>query len=510
MKFPAQARASFIAVLLCVAPFFVLPIPPMSDLSDHVLVARILAQYHNPTLGFDKYFSVHWELHSGIATYALLSAMQSVASPFVGARVYLVTWVVALWASVYFLARCCGSKAPWAAALAALPLTFGWYVYTGLLPFIATIPLFALIVGFWNAEIPSRIKIPLVACFLCVSFLFHVVGAGAAVVALCVSYICTRFTGDAHPGKWWHLALSIAPVTLLTVNFLYGSHRPHAVVHWTSPLANIKPCISFTVGALSTVAAILLLLWLLGLAAALLVRGRLWSRSSHVLVVPALVLAGIACVLPVTFGSLWPAGPRLLPFALLLLIAAVAWEAIQVRLLVSGMLALIVGLSASTSFKAAALRSDFDDFLSGREFVTSGARLLPILVNPNEGSHWVQPFWSLASAYTITSGGENPYVFADPFVQTAASPLRYRAPETTRQFASLLGKPMEPAEYRGVSRSYDYVLVWGLWPQLEAVLADEMTLLHRQGRLVIYGSRPGDAAQPRRLIEGATPETLLQ
>jgi len=481
-------------ILLCAVPFFVLPIPPLTDLPDHLLVARILAEQHSTVLGFDRYFDVDWEFHPGTATYVLLAAMQTFASPFAAAKLYLLVWVAALWASVYFLARSCGSRAPCSAALAALPLAFTFYVYRGFLPFITTIPLFALIVGFWHAKFSPLVKVPLVAFSLCILFLFHVVGAGAAVVTLCVSYIGAAYNGDIHSAKWWQLALSIAPVALLTLSFLYGSHEPHAMVHWTNPIANIRSCIGFTVGTLSTVASMLVAIWLFGLVAILVVTRKLCSPSSRLLVIPALVLTAIACVLPVDMGNLWPAGPRLLPFALVILVVAVAWEAISARLVVVGTLALIVGLSASTSFKAATLRSDFADFLSGRPFVTPGARLLPILVDPNEGSDLIQPFWYLASAYTIARGGENPYVFADPFVHTAASPLRYRDPGIVGRFAFLFRKQVQPDEYRGVSRAYDFVLVWGLSPQLEAILREEMRLLHRQGKLAIYGQRSPSAS----------------
>src|SRR5258708_2958459 len=106
----------------------------MDDLSEHVLVARVIVEHHNASLAFDKYFDVHWELHPGVAFYALLSGLQLIAAPFAAAKIYLVAWMTALWASIYFLARTNGSKKPWIPALAGTPLAFSWYVYSGFLP----------------------------------------------------------------------------------------------------------------------------------------------------------------------------------------------------------------------------------------------------------------------------------------------------------------------------------------------------------------------------------------
>ena len=94
-----------------------------------------------------------------------------------------------------------------------------------------------------------------------------------------------------------------------------------------------------------------------------------------------------------------------------------------------------------------------------------------------------------AAALSIYRGGATPYVFAAPYIKTGASLLRYRE---EFGYAFLYG-PLRPArDYRGVGRQYDYVLVWGIDTDLNAVLAQELTLRHRYGPLRLYASARGD------------------
>ena len=487
------------ALVLCALPFYVSVVPPMTDVSQHVLVARILSAYGDPAFHFPDYFGIEWHMSPGALCYVLLAGLQKLATPFGAARAYLTLFVVATYAAIWSLAKVTGHAEPRVPALVSLPLAFCWYVYMGLLPFLMTIPLFALAMAVWFGAWRARFKVPTLWVLLAALFGLHVVGAAAAAAAIAVAasseFVMRR--RDARRLLW--AGLSVAPVPLLVGVYVLGKNAPAPKPQYAGLVSNAVDVIRYTCTSLDDRASVLMLLWLGFLGVVLIVRRRaLVAQLPAVLAAATLVV--LAVVIPSNLGSLWPAGPRLFPFALVLLIVSVPWTRFA-RWALPGMgLALLGGLCAFTVQHAMALDGPFRDFLGPASSVQQGKRVLPILADPHEGSRWVDPFWSLASAYTVMRGGSNPYVFATPYVKTGASPLRYLSPETDLRYAFLYDRNRGPEDYRGVSAVYDYVLLWGDSPAIAEVLGAEMTVVRRQGKATLFArterSRHDRAADP--------------
>jgi len=99
------------------------------------------------------------------------------------------------------------------------------------------------------------------------------------------------------------------------------------------------------------------------------------------------------------------------------------------------------------------------------------------------------PFWGIADAYVIRRGGATPYVFAFPAVRTNATALTTRAPLEHLYWYEQQESAPAAERYRGVGDTYDYVLLFGETPELEAVLGREMDLAFENGPLAIYRPR---------------------
>jgi hypothetical protein len=488
----ARLATWVLAIVACVAPFHASFVPPLTDVSQHVLVARVLVAYREPALRFADYFGIGWGAAPGMLFYVLLSALQRLTAPFWDARLYLTLWVGLLALSVGCLAKVRGHRDPSLPALLVLPLAFCWYVYMGFLPFLMTLPLFAVTVACWLGNARPTVKIALVWTLLVGLFGFQVVGMAAAAATIAVDSAIRVFSGDARPSRLAWAAVAVVPVPLLLGAYLLGSHAPTVRVSYAGPLVNAIDTVKFTCSTLGNGATVLMLAWLLTLGALIALQLPALLREQRPFAAAAGVLIGLAILMPGELGALWPAGPRLLPYAIVLLAVCLRMpdRPTRRRLLVGGSLALLVGLSMLTIAKIRELRAGFEDFLAAARLVEPGRRFLPILVDPGEGSRWTAPYWSLGSAYTVLRGGFNPYVFASPYVRTGASPLYYRE-STPRSYAFLYDRSRLSEDYRGVSRSYDYVLLWGDDPALARVLGEEMTVLSRRGRATLYGRREG-------------------
>ena len=131
------------------------------------------------------------------------------------------------------------------------------------------------------------------------------------------------------------------------------------------------------------------------------------------------------------------------------------------------------------------INRSYDDFMSAAAVIEHGSRILPIVVEDGEPGGLVHPFWSIASMYNSELGGANPYVFAAPYWRTGEALFRYRNYDCFPH-AHLYDGALESADYRGVERAYDYVLVWGGSQALKSKLGAAMPVVHTQGKLTVY------------------------
>lgn len=479
--------ASSAGLLMAIIPFWAAIIPPMTDVVQHVLVARIVRDFGDPGLAFPTYFTKSW---SGAPTdlfYLLLASIQGLVGPFTDAKVYLTTWVFALWGSVFYLARAFMSAGAWLAALFMLPLAFSWYVYMGFLPFIMSIPLFAFSLGVWFRPVEWRWKVPALWLLLIVLFGFHIVGAAAAGAVIATSAGIDALAGTRNGRRnLIFAALCLLPLPLLLLRYLTGANAPAVQAAEFDLLRNILGLLRFTAASLARPVLYLMLAWMAALVSITIVNLRS-RRIPTVLLISAFILSLLGVIMPASLGALWPAGPRLLPFALLLMAAGATMDKRWRPAAAAGMAMLLLCLSALTTLKVRQLDPQFREFLSGTEHIALGAKVLPILVDPHEGSQDIDPVWSLASSFTILRVGANPHVFAQPYITTGASPIRYRDHKSF-SYAYLFDPTKTAEDYRGVSCCYDYVILWGRDAKLEDVLHDELQLVHEAGRLRVYQS----------------------
>lgn len=489
------------AISLTLIPFFLVSIPPLTDLPQHVLVGRMLTSLSDSTLGYDKYFSVHWRFTPNVIAHSLLSCLQLYTSPFMSAKIYLSIFVLSLFFGQAYFARSVGHDNPNLIALAALPLAFSWPVYMGFLPFIMTLPLFVILLGVWHSvENPWR-RFIFLALLLILLFGFHIIGSSVGAFSLLVFSLLTYYqshsnTPLAHtrPSRRYakkHVIfdfLSIIPVLSLTLWFLAKEESSSLSTSFYPPFQAMKASIYYMVASLSKPMLLLGTFGLLSMALPILVF-TLRKRASHSCSLPLLLLSTalgvISVVVPIKLGILWPAGPRVLPFAYLVAIPLLTLTSRGKKIFLAGVSCYLILACIFTTRDCLELDKRYRNFLSGLHHINYQSKILPIVVDPLKGSAHTDPFWAIASAYTVYRGGSHPYVFAYPYWKTGSALLRYR-PEHEYPFAFLYGDSTN-SSYQGVASYYDAVIVWGENQALQSQLTVELPLLFSKPPLYIYG-----------------------
>jgi hypothetical protein len=484
LAFPALLLPGF---LLAVMPFFQGPAPPMTDFCQHALVAQMMNHLEDTQLNYQAYFTRDSSYRTMYVAQLLLSLLEHFGGAIQGARLFLVLFVALLYLGTYTYLRALGiGPARWI-ALGTLPYAFSWPVYSGLLPYVMTFPLFTFLLAWWAGRPSSATRTVVAAMILVLMHGVHLLGAVGGAIAIAAWSLAEAFTRKPSGNHLKLDLLTVVPVTALVLA-IYAMSPPGGHLVYKTPLTHVKAYLGFNCGSLAELVLPINFAGLVGLGCALVLLGRRGALHPGV-AGAAFALALVGFVAPTDMVRLWPAGPRLLPYAILTAFGLLRLERRGVILFVLATMSIVAGDALATSGKIRALEGPYRDFLSGQDRVPYGAKLLPIVVDPHAGSRHVDPFWSLFSYYTITRGGAHPYAYAYPTYRNQASPLSYRNRDVDFPYAFFYKPEARPEDYRGVSNAYDVVLLWGRAPGIARVLEEEMDLDFEQGDLRLYRPR---------------------
>jgi hypothetical protein len=183
--------------------------PPFQDFPQYVALARTLAHYASPALGFQRYFTLNFETNVLFAPW-LAAAFAWVFDALVAAKLVLSLAIVATPWGVRLLLRSTGRPVEYAGF--ALPLAYNAHVMMGFVSYVVGVALMLWALAFGAlvlAEPRRRWQIALGVTSVCclyshvVPWAFSIAGIGlAALVSL-------------PPRRWASVALPLAPALLL-------------------------------------------------------------------------------------------------------------------------------------------------------------------------------------------------------------------------------------------------------------------------------------------------------
>lgn len=505
-----ELAIAVIAIFVTVAPFAIPQIPVATDLPKHVLVGNVLAHFHDSRLAYLRDFALVYRPRATVLGELALAALIALLPPFVAVKVYLALVTATLWLSGRYLVVQMGSS-PFAALL-LLPLVQSSAVFTGLLPFIASVSLFPLLPAVL-IRYPSGYQRALrVAPILVLLYGFHIVAAAMGCMltvifaleetslfrrvavrlrALAVAQEPRIPSRRIAAGLRWDLC-SIVPAALLMLYFVLQKDSHATQVFYYPPLRQIAAYLAYNVGGLSRIASYFLLIWI---ALAVVI---VWSSARHRgLNIPLLVFAVAAVVLgvclPTQIGGWFLVGSRTLPFALIAVAGLPGLGPSGWRQVISVAMAILCLVSVLNTRAELRVQPMYQTFLSGVPHVAYGSRVLPVIEDRDQGGNaLVEPFSGIEDAYNIFRGGSNPYVFAYPAIMTGASPIRMT---WTSAFTNKFER-RSYVNYRGVGNVYDYVVLWGNLPWARSQFDAELDPVFQNGPLVIYRSRTRHWAVP--------------
>jgi len=428
-----------LAVLSTTLPLFAARYVPIQDLPQHVAAVRVLSDYSEPALAFERFFVTDVFATQYLSVYLLASALASVFGALLACKLVL---AIAMLSLPYALRALLGELGkPRSFALLALPLAHSVHLVLGFVNFLAGLPLlaFGLALALGLARSPSRARTLGLAAVALVCFYTHVIPFGVLALGASLVAIATRSAAGAR-----RVLLPLAPSALAALVWLFTNPAGHLVAsllaggerdapEFTPADRALAELPDWLIDVLPGSADELVLIGWGALVVALFVAtfpravAPALARRRRALgaLVPLAVLAYF--VAPASYGFIWPIHARFPLIALLLTIPALPRPGRAAQAVVASLaLALSAVATHATfrAFRAAALEESAGLAEIVRE-VPLGSRVAGLVWA--RGSRYVRfsPHLHTAAWVQAERGGAVMFSFAE----FPHSPFRFRDAE---------------------------------------------------------------------------------
>ena len=416
-----RAALFAISALLMLVPFLVVDFPPITDLPQHLAQIRLLGDALADPGGP---YQIQWWTPYTVA-YAPLALFQAVAPPLLAGRL-AVAFIGLLWVVTAHAVAARRGRSPLAAVLASL-FVFCNVIYWGFLPFAIGWPVFVLWMLLADREMRRPRDVLLLAVVGLVLYACHALWLlaglawmGLASAADIARVVWTRSALRPLTSQLIWRACAAAPALIAlaawTPGFQASDQRRPAVWN-TDPLMRLDPdwLIDAMLGGLRGPIE-----WILaGAVFAWVVTGvvqhrhRLRETVDGTFLLGAVLLGGLAMVLPDRYMHTIQLPERWLPFAAMLLVLAVPAPRLRpalLRLAVVGLAAVFVAVT--TSAWVAFERRELTGLAEALERLPSQPRVLGLDFQKRSALVRGRPFLQTYAWAQVLKGGTLNFSFA--------------------------------------------------------------------------------------------------
>jgi hypothetical protein len=445
-----------------IAPFWAGELLPYQDAPQHIAAVRVLADYHTPGFGFDKWFELDLGRLQYLGFYLPAAAIAKLTGPVIAVKLMLSLIAIATSAAFWMFLGAFGRDRR--LAVFAPAVFHSAPLYMGFFNFVESVPLALAVVALTERELrsPTVLRAAVVAVAAAGLLWLH---PSALAFALASAAVLALTSGEPRRA----IARALAPFAPAVI--LFGAWAFQALAtrdgpgapartrpHWMGLKNQVLDLLRFgnvLAGNWDEIFVAALLAMFVALVA---VRPRPWvQRGWRLPLLAALTLAAYMAA-PFDMGYMGYIHTRALPFLVML---AIASPSIAPGRKTGAILAAVVALQIGYQLHLAASYRAFDREAQAVELhqvlgaAEPGKRLiaLPDLIQSRVVQF--QPYLHFGAYYEVLRGGRARYNFAE----TPWTPVRFRqGTEPVSLSRGWEAKPLEIDLARAVSDE-DYVLV---------------------------------------------------
>jgi hypothetical protein len=460
----------------------------------HLLVSKMLRDYHDPALNYSAYYQHSWHAIPHLLHTVLVSVLSHVMPLMIANKVMISVNLILFPLSVFYLLSAIDRRQAILGYASFLfvyngPLLRGYHDYS------LGVPLVLLGFAYWwkNRDALSMKHRAVLATLAVLIYFSHIFNLGVLGLAIVLTTAWERRSIRAVLGTAW---LFIVPAVLLAEYTWYTANQakwfveselvfmaPHRSAEWF--FRSYFLTLSHTV-YIATVGVLLAWSHLVfrGLASSWRrwKSGRAPAAVAFVLPVLLVVLTAMYFVAPYKFFGWHYVNVRFVPYVLVVALAcAVKVGYRRGRTFAASMAVAAFACYAVLTYQFIRANDTIKEYVSGVGIVETDKTLLPVSFDSLEIGE-VSPVAHAYDYYQIERGGANGRGIG---TFNTLTPLVYRSGRT---FPRLRLRGLD--QLQAVSRAYDYVLLWGAPVRIIRQVNDAgLEVVHRQGRLIILQNR---------------------
>jgi hypothetical protein len=445
-----------------IAPLWAGELLPYQDAPQHIAAVRVLADFHTPGFGFDKWFELDLGRLQYLGFYLPAAAIAKLTGPVIAVKLMLSLIAIATSAAFWMFLGAFGRDRR--LAVFAPAVFHSTPLYLGFFNFVESVPLAFAVVALTERELrsPAAPRAAVIAVAAAGLLWLH---PSALAFALASAAVLALTSGESRRA----IARALAPFAPAVI--LFGAWALQALAtrdgpgapartppHWMGLKNQVLDLLRFG-NVLAGIWDELFVAALLALFVALVaIRPRPWvQRGWRLPLLAALTLAAYMAA-PFDMGYMGYIHTRALPFLVLL---AIASPSIAPGRKTGAILAAVVALQIGYQVRLAASYRAFDREAQAAELhqvlgaAEPGKRLIALPDLTQSRVVQFEPYLHFGAYYEVLRGGRARYNFAE----TPWTPVRFRqGTEPVSLGRSWEVKPLEFDLARAISDE-DYVLV---------------------------------------------------
>ena len=474
-----------LAALAAVAPLWSSELLPFQDAPQHLASIRVLADYHDPAFGFEKWFEIDLLKLQYLGFYLPAAALAKLVGPAAGCRLLLSLVGLALPASVWLLLSAFGRDRRLCVFAPALFHTAP--LYLGFFNFVESVPAAVALVALTERQLraPSPRRAAIVAVGAALLLWLHPSALAFAIAAA----VILALTSGQPAGRMRAALLPYLPALLLFVAWALRAlldrdgtgAEPRTPPRWLPLRERVLDLPRFgNVLAGHADELFVLALALLFIAAVLLRGGERGERAFRLPLLFGLTLLAYFLA-PFDIGFMGFIEQRALPFLAVLIIASPALAPGRATsVLCAAAVAVQLGYDATLvrafrAFDREAQVAELRQVLAAEE---PGKRLIAQIRDQDSAVVQFRPYLHFGAYSEVERGGRAQYNFAE----TPWTPVRFRrGTELLRMPRGWEARP-QALDLARVAAETDYLLTRGSGPEPGA----GFLLRARAGRWSLY------------------------
>jgi len=489
----------FCLILVYLIPIWIVTYLPTQDGPSHLYNAKILKEYNNPNYKFNEYYDINLKILPNWFSHTFLAGLMFIVPPLIAEKLLISIYVILFPLSLFYLINAV-NRGNITFGVLAFPFIYNYLFHMGFYNFVISIPFFFFAMGYWwkNRDSFRYGNVIILNLLIWLVFFCHLVSYLLALISIFVlSLAYYRKKIKKTILSFCYLIPSYIPFAIyaLSSDFLRSGKTP--LGFWQLPqliidFISMKPLVSYNKHEF--IINYILFAFMAYLFFYTLFREKMKLKDNiiqmklghgdYFLLISVLTLL-LYFFMPSSMGGGGFITDRffLFPFLVILPWFGVKQGKIHRYILLAFIIALCIVNVVYVTYCYISLDDDMKEFTSEIGLIEKNKLILPLPLDPYGKSYRIGIFFNSFGYYCLSNGGIS---LGNYEAGTFYFPTKYKEGFERPPLGTVLHAPRTLDIAKSASLPIDYVIIWGIDPNVENEVRKHWTLIGSTGRLKVF------------------------